>query len=58
MNYSDAERIETILKEYKIKKAASTEAADLVMFVTCGVRQSAENRVYGQIHNISEKYPK
>lgn len=58
MNYSDTERIETILTKYKMKKAASIEAANLIVFVTCGVRQSAENRVYGQINNLRKKYPK
>jgi tRNA-2-methylthio-N6-dimethylallyladenosine synthase len=58
MNYSDAERISTILEKYKLKPAASIDAADLIVFVTCGVRQSAEDRVYGQIHNLRKKYPK
>ena len=58
MNYSDAERISTILEKYKLKKSASIEEADFVIFVTCGVRQSAEDRVYGQINNIGKKYPK
>ena len=58
MNYSDAERISTILEKYKFKKAASTEEADFVIFVTCGVRQTAEDRVYGQIHNLRKKFPK
>ncbi len=29
--------------------------ADLVIFNTCGVRQMAEDRVYGQIHNIRKQ---
>ncbi len=57
MNYSDAERIATILEKYKMKPAASIDEADLVVFVTCGVRQSAEDRAYGQINNIKKKYP-
>ncbi len=57
MNYSDAERISTILEKYKFKPAASIDAADLIVFITCGVRQSAEDRVYGQINNIRKKYP-
>ena len=57
MNYSDAERISTILEKYKFKQAASIEEADLIVFVTCGVRQSAEDRVYGQINNLKKKYP-
>jgi tRNA-2-methylthio-N6-dimethylallyladenosine synthase len=56
MNQSDAERIATYLEEYKVKPAASIDAAGLIVFVTCGVRQSAEDRVYGQINNIKKKY--
>ena len=56
MNQSDAERISAYLEKYKIKQAASVDEADLVIFVTCGVRQSAEDRVYGQINNIKKKY--
>jgi len=58
MNYSDAERISTILEKHKLKPAASPDAADLIIFVTCGVRQSAEDRVYGQINNTRKKFPK
>ncbi|HUD08918.1 MAG TPA: MiaB/RimO family radical SAM methylthiotransferase, partial [Candidatus Saccharimonadales bacterium] len=54
---SDAERIATFLEKYKIKPASSIDAADFVIFVTCGVRQSAEDRVYGQINNIKKKSP-
>lgn len=57
MNHSDAERIAKILEKHKCKPAASIDAADLIVFVTCGVRQSAENRVYGQINNIRKKFP-
>jgi tRNA-2-methylthio-N6-dimethylallyladenosine synthase len=57
MNQSDAERIATYLAKYKIKKASSIDEANLIVFVTCGVRQSAEDRVYGQINNIKKKSP-
>jgi tRNA-2-methylthio-N6-dimethylallyladenosine synthase len=57
MNQSDAERIATYLEKYKIKKASSIDEANLIIFVTCGVRQSAEDRVYGQINNIKKKSP-
>ena len=56
MNYSDAERIATILEKYKLKPAASIDEADFVIFVTCGVRQSAEDRIYGKINNIKKKH--
>ncbi len=29
--------------------------ADLIIFNTCGVRESAENRVFGQIHNLKKQ---
>ena len=57
MNQSDAERISALLEKYKLKKASSIDEADLIIFITCGVRQSAEDRVYGQINNIKKKYP-
>jgi len=57
MNQSDAERISSLIEKYKIKKASSIDEANLIIFVTCGVRQSAEDRVYGQINNIRKKYP-
>jgi len=66
MNYSDAERISTILEKLGLEPAFKNEAdspakalasAGLIIFVTCGVRQTAEDRVYGQIHNIRKKHP-
>ena len=58
MNQSDAERISAILEKCKLKKASSIDEASFIVFITCGVRQSAEDRVYGQINNIRKKYPK
>ncbi len=56
MNQSDAERISAYLNKHKLKKASSIDEAGLIIFVTCGVRQSAEDRVYGQINNIKKKF--
>jgi tRNA-2-methylthio-N6-dimethylallyladenosine synthase len=68
MNESDSERIagfleslglRPILKNTKADLSAEALAkADLVIFNTCGVRQSAEDRVYGQIHNLRKNSPK
>jgi len=58
MNYSDSERIASLLEKYKLKPASNINAADLVIFNTCGVRQTAEDRVYGQIHNIKKSNPR
>lgn len=58
MNYSDSERIVSLLKKYKLKPASNINEADFVVFNTCGVRQSAEDRAYGQIHNLHRHNPK
>lgn len=61
MNFSDSERISGFLETMGYKSAKNLSEASLVVFNTCGVRQMAEDRVYGQIHNIRKneaKYPK
>ncbi len=58
MNHSDSERIAGFLEAQKINPAKDIKSADLVVFNTCGVRQMAEDRVYGQIHNLRVKSQK
>lgn len=60
MNYSDAERFAAKLEELGYKEAANDKEADLIVLVTCSVRKSAEDRVYGAINNYRKKklYPK
>jgi len=58
MNYSDSERIAGMLKNMKIQKASDINEADLVIINTCGVRQMAEDRVYGLIHNLRTRKAK
>jgi tRNA-2-methylthio-N6-dimethylallyladenosine synthase len=53
MNISDSERIAGFLELHKFKLAKNINSANLVIFNTCGVRQMAEDRVYGQIHNLA-----
>ena len=55
MNISDSERIASFLESQKIKPTEEITKADLVIFNTCGIRQMAEDRVYGQIHNIRKQ---
>jgi tRNA-2-methylthio-N6-dimethylallyladenosine synthase len=55
MNHSDSERISGFLESQGYKSAESISEASLVIFNTCGVRQMAEDRVYGQIHNLKTK---
>ncbi|MBD3245178.1 MAG: tRNA (N6-isopentenyl adenosine(37)-C2)-methylthiotransferase MiaB [Candidatus Moranbacteria bacterium] len=58
MNFSDSQRITSFLeKNLGLKKENLIKDSDLVIFNTCGVRQSAENRMFGQVHNIRKKHP-
>ena len=54
MNYSDTERMEAYLQALGYKKSPTFEAADLIMFNTCSIRQSAEDRVYGHMRTIEQ----
>ena len=58
MNISDSERIAGLLEKNDHKPASKIAEADLVIFNTCGIRQMAEDRAYGQIHNLRKNNPK
>ncbi len=55
MNRSDSERIAAILASIGCKPAASQKEADLLLVNSCSVRQSAINRIYGVLKNLSPK---
>lgn len=54
MNKSDSERIVGLLASLGGVEAEGPDEADLVLLNTCSVRQSAENRVFGQLHNLAQ----
>ena len=54
MNKSDAERIASLLDSIGYKQVDKKELADLMVLVTCSVRQSAEDRVYGLIRHVKK----
>lgn len=58
MNISDGERVANYLDSYGYQEEKDIYRADLVIFLTCGVRYSAESRIYGLIPNIKKKNPK
>ena len=61
MNIADSERFRTILGSRGLEEVDSREKADLIVFNTCSVRQSAEDRVLGlgpAIKKLKEKNPK
>jgi len=54
MNRSDSERIAAILKSAKITEVKDIKEADLLIINSCSVRQSAINRIYGQLINFKK----
>src|SRR3989339_119485 len=56
MNKSDSERIASYLENLGYQESSEKEA-DLVVITTCGVRQSAENRIYGIIPKLKKQNP-
>lgn len=53
-NKADSERIAATYQARGFTEAKSYNDADHVIINTCMVRQSAENRVYGLVHNLSK----
>lgn len=58
MNKSDSERMASYLENIGFEPAPNEREADLVVLATCGVRQSAEDRIYGLIPKIKKNNPK
>lgn len=56
MNKADSERIASYLNSKKIT-SADQKSADLVIINTCGVRQKAEDRIYGLVKQINKDNP-
>src|SRR3954449_4335426 len=54
MNVHDSERLAGLLEDAGYERAGATQAADLVVFNTCAVRENADNRLYG---NLGHLYP-
>lgn len=48
MNLHDAERVSGLLESCGCLEVASPEEADIVVFMTCCVREAADQRLYGQ----------
>lgn len=52
MNVHDSERLAGLLEEAGYVPAGSGEAADVVVFNTCAVRENADNRLYGNLGHL------
>lgn len=57
-NEADSERIAGLYQRKGFKPAKTLEEAEVVIINTCSVRESAENRVYGLIHKLTERHGK
>ena len=55
MNVSDSERIAAFLEEHNFSLVNDIKEADLVVFNTCGIKQTAENRAYSMINNLRKE---
>lgn len=47
MNYSDSERITTVLEAMGYEKTDGYADADLILLNTCSIKQKAEDKIYG-----------
>jgi len=54
MNKSDSERIASVLENIGYQPASRETEADLILINMCSVRQSAVDRVYGNIKNFEK----
>ncbi|HLG25414.1 MAG TPA: MiaB/RimO family radical SAM methylthiotransferase, partial [Candidatus Gracilibacteria bacterium] len=55
MNYSDSERVATLLEKLGYERSNVPEETDLYIFNTCSIRQKGEDRVHGQLHNLEQQ---
>ena len=58
MNVSDSERVSSFLENSGFNLAGKIEEARVVILNTCGVRQMAEDRVFGLVRNLKKNNPK
>jgi tRNA-2-methylthio-N6-dimethylallyladenosine synthase len=52
MNEHDSERAAGVLETMGYRRAPDAEAADLVLFNTCAIRENADNKLYGQLSHL------
>lgn len=57
-NEADSERVAALYESRGYTKAKTMKAADDVVINTCMIRASAEHRVYGIVHNLTEEKKK
>lgn len=53
MNYSDSERVASLLEKMGYERSTVPEETDLYIFNTCSIRQKGEDRVFGTYKNVA-----
>ena len=53
MNVHDSERLAGLLEQAGYSRAGEQDAADVVVFNTCAVRENADNRLYGNLGHLA-----
>ena len=54
MNVSDAEIVWSILKSHNYLRIDTLEDADVVLVVTCSIREGAENKVWNKLKYLGD----
>ena len=54
MNYADAERVASVLRDLKLERTETLAEADLALLFTCSVKQKSEDKVFGVLENLRE----
>lgn len=57
MNQHDSERVSGLLDSYGCLMALDPAHADIVVFMTCCVREAADTRLYGQCNSCKSLPP-
>lgn len=55
MNFSDSEHLSSFLEKEGFLLTKDRKKADLIIINTCGVKQMAEDRAYGLVHEIRKE---
>ena len=58
MNFHDGERVRGMLESAGSIEVDSVEEADVVVYLTCCVREAADTRLYGQVSTMSTLPPR
>ena len=58
MNYSDSERVASVLHSLGLTPAGENEVPDIFIANTCSVRQKSEDKALGMLQNMKKDHPR